>query len=126
VAQSQKINVMEGVTRALTEVGEDLTVTRKTVVADPDNPTMPGNTIVESWVARGYVYPESKWDSTNQILVKSTMVILDPLSFIPAGAVTKEGDVITDDRGMSYKLLSSQAPRLEGADMVFIHPVGAM
>ena len=48
--------VLNGVTRALAEVGEDLTVKRTTTVPNPSNPTLPGTTVTESHTCRGYYY----------------------------------------------------------------------
>lgn len=127
----QRPSVLAGVTKALKEVGEDLIVTRKVTTKDPDKPTQPGIDTIYSWTGRGYVYPLTKWDTGTQTLVTTTMVIFDKLSlkvnegFPDIECVTQPGDIITDERGLSYKLLDSQAPRLNGDDMAFIHPIGA-
>lgn len=117
-------SVLNGVTRALAEVGEDLTVKRVTTVPNPSNPTLPGTTVTESHTCRGYIYPLEKWDPTTMARITTTMVIMDSQSFEPR-FVPDRGDVVVDERGKEYRLLDRQNPRLLGDDMAFIHPVGA-
>ncbi|EEO8517440.1 hypothetical protein G6K62_003275 [Salmonella enterica subsp. enterica serovar Rubislaw] len=117
-------SVLNGVTRALAEVGEDLTVKRVTTVPNPSNPTLPGTTVTESHTCRGYIYPLEKWDPTTMIRITTTMVIMDSQSFEPR-FVPDRGDIVVDERGKEYRLLDRQNPRLLGDDMAFIHPVGA-
>ena len=117
-------SVLNGVTRALAEVGEDLTVKRVTTVPNPSNPTLPGTTVTESHTCRGYIYPLEKWDPTTMARITTTMVIMDSQSFEPR-FVPYRGDVVVDERGKEYRLLDRQNPRLLGDDMAFIHPVGA-
>lgn len=118
-------SVLNGVTRALDEVGEDLTVKRVTTVPNPSNPTLPGTTVTESHTCRGYIYPLEKWDPTTMTRITTTMVIMDSQSFEPR-FVPDRGDVVVDERGKEYRLLDRQNPRLLGDDMAFIHPVGAV
>lgn len=117
-------SVLNGVTRALDEVGEDLTVKRVTTVPNPSNPTLPGTTVTESHTCRGYIYSLEKWDPTTMTRITTTMVIMDSQSFEPR-FVPDRGDVVVDERGKEYRLLDRQNPRLLGDDMAFIHPVGA-
>lgn len=117
-------SVLNGVTRALAEVGEDLTVKRVTTVPNPSNPTLPGTTVTESHTCRGYIYPLEKWDPTAMTRITTTMVIMDSQSFEPR-FVPDRGDIVVDERGKEYRLLDRQNPRLLGDDMAFIHPVGA-
>lgn len=117
-------SVLNGVTRALAEVGEDLTVKRVTTVPNLSNPTLPGTTVTESHTCRGYIYPLEKWDPTTMARITTTMVIMDSQSFEPR-FVPDRGDVVVDERGKEYRLLDRQNPRLLGDDMAFIHPVGA-
>jgi hypothetical protein len=120
----QRQRVLKGVTRALAEVGEDLTVKRVTTVPNPSNPTLPGTSVTESHTCRGYVYPLEKWDPSTMTRNTVTMVIMDSQSFNPA-FVPERGDVVVDGHGKEYRLLDRQNPRLLGDDMAFIHPTGA-
>ncbi|AGF89324.1 hypothetical protein SP069_00220 [Salmonella phage SP069] len=121
----QRKIVLDGVTRALAEVGEDLTVKRVTTVPNPSNPTLPGTSVTESHTCRGYIYPLEKWDPLTMTRNTTTMVIMDSQSFVPA-FVPERGDVVVDERGKEYRLLDRQNPRLLGDDMAFIHPVGSV
>ncbi|HIC1467028.1 TPA: hypothetical protein ACWZ76_004334 [Klebsiella pneumoniae] len=120
----QRSRVLAGVTRALAEVGEDLTVSRTVTTPNPSNPTLPGVTETSVHSCRGYVYPLEKWDPSTMTRNTVTMVIMDTKSFDPP-FVPERGDVVTDTRGREYRLLDRQNPRLLGDDMAFIHPTGA-
>lgn len=120
---SRKPFVLNGVTKAIAETGELLTITRTTTVSDPDKPTLPGQTVVKSFDAMGYIYPKTFWDAGNSQVVSITMVIIDSTQ---CEFVTQPGDVITDGRGQSFKLLEAQHPRLEGDDMAYIHQVASV
>lgn len=120
---SRKPSVLSGVTKALYEVGEELTVTRETVQPNPESPTLPGEIVKQSFTAMGYIYPKSQWDAANSQLVTVTMVILDSTQ---CDFVTQTGDIVTDGRGQSFRLLEAQHPRLEGADIAYIHQVASV
>lgn len=120
---SRKPSVLSGVTKALSQTGEILTVTRTETISDPDKPTLPSETVEKSFNAMGYIYPKTFWDAGNSQLVSVTMVILDSTQ---CEFVTQAGDVITDGRGQSFKLLEAQHPRLEGDDMAYIHQVASV
>lgn len=120
---SRKQSVLNGVTKALAETGEMLTVKRVSIVPDPDSPTSPGIKTEQSFSAMGYIYPKSQWDTNTSQLVTVTMVILDSTQ---CDFITKTGDTVTDGRGQSFKLLEAQHPRLEGADMAYIHQVASV
>lgn len=127
----QRANVLAGVTRALLETGEDLTVTRKVTIKDPNKPTQPGTDTIYSWTGRGYIYPEVKWDVGTQTRVTTTLVIFDKQSFVANPGypdvlcITQLGDIIAEVSGKKYKLLTEQHPRLLGEAMAYIHPLGA-
>lgn len=120
----QRQAVRDGVTKALAETGEDMTITRKTTVKDPLHPTKPGVETIQTWTARGYVYPEVKWEPVSMTRQTTTMVIFDPQSFNPPGGVTQPGDIVTDASNKQYRLQDYQNPRYLGDEMAFIHPVG--
>lgn len=120
---SRKPSVLNGVTKALAETGEMLTVKRVTVVPDPNSPTSPGVTTEQSFDAMGYIYPKTFWEASSSQLVTVTMVILDSTQ---CDFMTRTGDIITDGRGQSFKLLEAQHPRLEGDDMTYIHQVASV
>lgn len=120
---SRQQDVLNGVTKALYEVGELLTVKRQVYQPNPNSPTLPGEMVEQSFQAQGYVYPKSQWDANSSQLVTVTMVILDSTQ---CEFVTQTGDIVTDGRGQSFKLLEAQHPRLSGDDMAYIHQVASV
>lgn len=124
---AQLDRILKGVQRALRKAGEDMVITRKVTIKDPQKPTMPGIVTTQQWSCRAYVYPLDKWDPNTMTRFTQTQVIIDILSVTPAGTIgaTQQGDIITDSRGRSYKLLDNQSPRFLGSDAAWIHPTGA-
>lgn len=124
--------VWQGVTQAIAETGEVLTIERTTTTSDPDSPTQPPVTTTVTYTCWGYVGPVSEWNPTSQKREITTQCYIDPLSLRDATGdlvnstaslviVTTEGDVVRDAAGNEWRLTREQHPRLEGRVVLFWH-----
>lgn len=123
--------VWQGVTQAIDETGEPLTITRTTQIPG-DGPTQPGTTVTDTYTALGYVGPMSQWNADSQQREVTTECYIDPLSLRDDAGdlvnttsaltiVTREGDVVSDTAGNEWRLTREQHPRLEGRVVLFWH-----
>ncbi len=71
--------VWQGVTDAIAQTGEVLTIER-TTTEPGSGPTQPPVTTITTYTARGYVGPVSQWNPTSQQREITTDCYIDPLS----------------------------------------------
>lgn len=124
--------VRDGVTQALAETGETLTIRRVTSERDPDAPSQPPVITESFYTCRGYVGPVSQWNPASMQREVTTDCYIDPLSLLneddePVNTsgnltvITVEGDVVIDDAGNEFILTREQHPRIEGVLALFWH-----
>ena len=122
----------DGVTQALAETGEQLTIARTVTTSDPNKPTQPPQSVTTEYTCTGYLGPNSRYNPESQQREVSTECYIDPLSVRDdlgdvvntlgnLTLITEEGDVMTRDNGEQFVLTRAEHAVIEGQIAAFIH-----
>jgi hypothetical protein len=119
-------DVVAGVTEALAETGEPLTLRKFTTADNPADPTGPPVTTPVDYACIGYVGPVRQFNTASRVVEITTDAYIDPLSItgntLSALTVISDlGDVLIDGSGKEWVLTREQHPRLEGRIALFWH-----
>jgi len=131
---SYATDVLQGVSEALAEVGESVTIERTTQVRDPVNPTRMITTVSVFSAMGALMGPVGRYEPSTQTIRQVTEWYTDLLSVRDSSGTylnsltsitwsTKEGDLVRLSSGPTYKMLANEQPRINGVQVAAFHEV---